>query len=409
MPICKSALSSLAMLLAATLAAGCSSSLSSSPGTTASIDASASAGNLAPPKAPPARVALLLPLAGFGEPAQIARGMRQAAEMALFDANDPSIQLIVKDDGASPEGARQAANAAISEGAEVILGPLLSKAAAGAADAARPSQIPVVSFSNDPAVAGNGVYLMSFLAADEVSRVVSYAARQGKRRFVALIPANAYGQTIEQPFRRAVAEAGIELTAAEIYQPDANGLLEGAKRILAKIKAAEAEGRPIDAMFMPGGPDEIAQLGPLFGYSGIDTKKTKLIGTSAWDIPFTGRDNALAGAWYASPDPAAWIAFSQKFQAHFGQPPPRLATLAYDAMNMAIDLARTPPPARYGDAAITRPAGFPGVDGIVHFSTDGKARRGLAVLEIGKRGSAVIDPAPGASVAVDPRVSSVDP
>ena len=100
---------------------------------------------------------------------------------------------------------------------------MLSKAAAGAADAARPSQIPVVSFSNDPAVAGNGVYLMSFLAADEVSRVVSYAARQGKRRFVALIPANAYGQTIEQPFRRAVAEAGIELTAAEIYQPDATG------------------------------------------------------------------------------------------------------------------------------------------------------------------------------------------
>ncbi len=411
MPTCKFAVSTLAMLLAASLAAGCSSSSLSTPGTTSSIDASA-ASTLVQPKVPPARIALLLPLAGYSEPAKIARGMKQAAEMAIIEANDPSIQLIVKDDGGNPDSARQAANEAISEGAEVILGPLLSKASTGAADAARPSHVPVVSFSNDPAIAGDGIYLMSFLAADEVKRVVSYAGQHGKRRFVALIPANAYGQTIEQPFRDAIAEAGAELAAAEIYQPDANGLLEGARRLLAQVKAAENAGRPVDAIFLPVGPDEIAQIGPLINYSGLDTKTIKLIGTSAWDIPFTGRESVLAGAWYAAPDPVAWAAFSQKFQANFGQPPPRLATLAYDAMNMAIDLAHTPPPARYAEAAVTRPAGFMGVDGAVHFGADGKARRGLAVLQIENDRSVVIDPAPGVPAvppAANPRVSSATP
>jgi len=411
MPTAKPAAASLAILLAAAISAGCGSNVGS-PGATASIDGQTAQGALLTPKVPPARVALLLPLSGFGEPAQIARGMRQAAEMAMFEANGTSIQLIVKDDGANAEGARQAANAAISEGAEVILGPLLSNAAGGAAEAARPSRIPVVSFSNDPTIAGNGVYLMSFLAADEVTRVVDYATRHGKRRFAALIPANAYGQTVEQPFRDALTAAGAELATAEIYQPDASGLQEGAKRVVAKIQAAEAGGKPIDALFLPSGPDEIAQLAPLFGYAGLNTKKVKLIGTSAWDIPFSGRDTVLSGAWYASTDPQSWALFAQKFQANFGQQPPRLATLAYDAVRMTIELSQNPPPARFGDAYITRPNGFMGVDGTVRFGADGKARRGLAVLEVQKDTSVIIDPATGASAPppiANPVISSATP
>ncbi|MEQ1718991.1 MAG: penicillin-binding protein activator, partial [Hyphomicrobium sp.] len=341
-----------------------------------------------------ARVALLLPLSGFGETAQIARGMKQAAEMALFDANNPAIQLMVKDDGGTPEGAMAAADGAMAEGAEIILGPLFGKAATGAATAARRQSISVMSFSNDTSVAGNGVYLMSFLAADEISRVIAYAAAKGKRRFVALIPATPYGQTVEPAFRAAIATAGADLVAAEVYTPDATGMLASAKKILETIKTAERSGQPIDALFLPTGPGEIAQLGPLIAYSGLDTSKVKLIGTSAWDVPVTARDDILVGGWYAASDPAAWADFSQKFQKTFGRAPPRLATLAYDAMSYAIDLAGVPAPARYSAESLTRAAGFNGVDGPVRFEADGRARRALAVIEIEKYRSVVIDAAP---------------
>lgn len=371
----------------------CASDLGNAPASTASVDKAAGPATLAPAQSRQVNIALLLPFGGFGESARIARGMRQAAEMALVDANDPGLQLIVKDDGGTPEGARAAATAAIGEGAEIILGPLFGKAAAGAGQAAQPSRIPVLSFSNDPAAAGSGVYLMSFLAGDEVDRVIGYAASHDKKRFAALFPANAYGQTVEPAFRKAIAANRTELVASETYTPDANGILEAAKRILAVIKSEEASGNPIDALFLPSNADEIAQLAPLIAYSGIDTKKVKLIGTSAWDVAPALRDEILIGAWYAASDPEAWNQFSQKFQKTFGQAPPRLATLAYDAVSLAVDLAKLPAPARFAEANLRRPQGFVGVDGPFRFNTQSKAERSLAVLEIEKYRSVIIDPA----------------
>lgn len=370
----------------------CAGNLGHAPTSTASVEKPTGPAGQVTQQNRRANIALLLPLGGFGESARIARGMKQAAEMALLDANEPGIQLIVKDDGGTPEGAKAAADAAIGEGAEIILGPLFGKAAAGARQAARPSRIPVLSFSNDPAVAGDGVYLMSFLAGDEVDRVVGYAVTRGKKRFAALIPASPYGQTVEPAFRKAIAANRAELVTAETYTPDASGILEAAKRTLAAIKSAEADGEPIDALFLPSNADEIAQLAPLIAYSGIDTRKVKLIGTSAWDIAPALRDEVLVGAWYAASDPEAWNQFSQEFQKTFGQAPPRLATLAYDAASFAIDLAKVPAPARFAEANLRRPQGFAGVDGSFRFDAQGKAERSLAVLEIEKYRSVVIDP-----------------
>ena len=177
----------------------------------------------------------------------------------------------------------------------MILGPLFSKSVAGAAAAARPAQIPVIAFSNDHKAAGNGVYLMSFMAEAEVDRIVSYAAAQGKNRIAALIPDDAYGQAMAPAFREAVARAGgrtiVDLQTYPV--PRANGMLDAARRSVDAIKEAETEGAPVDALFIPGGPDTLPQLGPVIAYSGLDTKRIKLLGTGIWDFPNIGRDEAL--------------------------------------------------------------------------------------------------------------------
>ena len=243
----------LTIVFAGLAAGGCAQSGIEMPtGQTASISTKPAA-LPASEKAKAVKVALILPLGGFGEPAQIARGMKQAAEMALFDADNPAVQLITKDDGGTPQGAMAATDAAISEGAEIILGPLFGPSATAIAPIASKAGIPVVSFSNDPTAAGHGVYLMSFLASDEVNRVVSYAASQGKKRYAALIPATAYGKTVEPAFRNAVRQAGGEIAILEAYPADASQMLASAKKVVKVIADAEKDGAPVDALFVPAG------------------------------------------------------------------------------------------------------------------------------------------------------------
>jgi ABC-type branched-subunit amino acid transport system substrate-binding protein len=244
------------------------------------------------------------------------------------------------------------------------------------------------------------------LVSEEVDRVISFAASKGKKRFAALIPATPYGQMIEPAFRKAVKQAGGEIVALQNYVPGTSSVLDSAKQIFAAIKGAGDSGQPVDALFVPAGQDEIAQLGPLISYSGLDTQKIKLIGTSAWDVPVISRDDRLIGGWYAATDPASWAAFSEKFQKTFGQAPPRLATLAYDAVSMAITLSRNPGPARFAAENLTKPSGFTGIDGAIRLKLDGTSARGLAVLEIEKYRSVVIDPALAFEVPAE-RVSSV--
>lgn len=342
----------------------------------------------------PVKIALLLPMGGMGETAAVAKSLKQGAEMALFELNDPNVELITKDDGGTPAGARAAADAAIKEGAEIIVGPLLSQSVTGVAPVARQANVPVLAFSNNTQVAGQGVYLVSFLAEQEAERIVSYAAAQGKRRYAALIPDDAYGTVVEAAFRRAVQRSGGTVAVVEKYPLGANGMLAPTKRVVEAIKSAEDAQAPIDALFLPGGQEALPQIGPVIAYSGLDTAKVKLLGTSAWDFASISREPALIGGWYPSPDPVAWRSFAERFARTFGSTPPRIASVSYDAVGFAIGLSTNPPGQRYTQANLTRANGFSGVDGILRFNADGLSERGLAVLEVQKFGGSVIDAAP---------------
>jgi branched-chain amino acid transport system substrate-binding protein len=256
-----------------------------------------------------------------------------------------------------------------------------------------------MSFSNDETAAAPGVYLMSFFARDEIQRVVSFAIGSGRRRFTALIPRNAYGAAIEPMFRNAVEGNGGEIVALGYLDDNPIARIAAAKSVFKAITNAAAHGAPVDALFAPVAQSTIAEFGPLIAYAGIDTTKVKLIGLSAWDQAAVSsfapraRDPRLIGAWYAAPEPSGFAAFSARFKTNFGNPPPRLASLAYDAMTIAIALSATPPPGRFASESIERPEGFNGVDGALTFSALGLAQRRLAILEIGTERATVIDPA----------------
>ena len=400
----------LAATAAALLISGCATNIGSQqkPLTTSSVGVDKDAAPKPDRKQQPVKIAMLLPLGGVGPSSAVAKAMKQAGEMALFELDNPAIQLNVKDDGGTPETARAAADQAIKEGAEIILGPLFSKSVGGAAQAARAANVPVLAFSNDRQAAGNGVHLVSFMAEAEVERVVAFAAQNGKKRFVALIPDDAYGRVVEPAFRAAVQKAGGSVASVELYATQANAMIEPARRAVEAVKAGEASGSPVDALFVPGGPDVLPQLGPLITYSGLDTTKVKLVGTGTWNYPNIGRDDAFVGGWFPSPDPRGFADFSERFTKTFGQTPPRIASLAYDAVGIAVALSSYAPGSRFTPTNLTRPGGFTGVDGTIKLTAAGIPERSLAVLEVQKFGTNVVDPAPSAMGAAT-RLSQAAP
>ncbi|MCB1514105.1 MAG: penicillin-binding protein activator [Hyphomicrobiaceae bacterium] len=394
------------VLTCAGLLAACSANVGNGDGPQTSLDPaqSGSATTKSRSAAGQATIAMLLPLAGFGPSAAISKSLKQAGEMALFERDNPNIRLMVKDDGGTPEGARAATEQAVRDGADIILGPLYARSVTAAAPVAQQAKIPMLAFSNDTRVAGNGVYLMSFLPGPEVERIVSFAASRGKRRFAALIPADAYGDSIEPVFRAAVTRNGATLVHIERYPVSANAMLAPVKRVAEAIRSAELAGAPVDTLFLPGGQETLPQLAPLIAYNGIDPRRVQLLGTGAWDYPNVGREQTLAGGWYPGPDPRNWQDFSARFARTFGTAPPRLASLAYDAVSFAVSLSATP--ARFSPEALTSPQGYSGVDGTVAFKSNGLSERQLAVLEIQQYGNNVVDPAPRFSAGPSPSAST---
>jgi branched-chain amino acid transport system substrate-binding protein len=357
----------------------------------------------------PAKVALLLPTSGMGPTAVLAKGLKQAAELALFDYDRPTIELIVKDDKGTPEGAIAAAEEALAEGAEIILGPLFAPSVKAITPIAKRANVPVIAFSSDTSVSAPGVYLMSFQVHQEVERVVGYAASQGRKKFAALVSDDAYGKLTEQAFRASVQRAGGTVAALQVYAAQSgNGMVQPAQRLVDALNLANEVGQPVDAVFLPGGPDVLAGLGPLMTSAGLDTAKIKLLGTSGWDNAGISRDATFVGGWYPAPDPAGWRAFTERFTKTFGNSPPRIATLAHDAVGVAIALSTNAPGQRYTVGTLTRPTGFNGADGAVRFLPSGATERGLAVLEVQQYGVQVVDAAPGGSTSTVSRAPQVE-
>ncbi len=338
------------------------------------------------------KVALLLPLTGNVNAQLVAKAMKQAGELALFEFDKPNVQLIPKDTHGTPDGARQAAQDAVKDGAELIIGPLFANEVSAVAPVAQAARIPVLAFSSDRNVAGNGVYLLSFVAGADVPRMVSYAVSKGKTRFAALFPQNDYGRIVEQAFNRAVQENRAQVVMTKSFPPEANGMLPPVKEMSALAK----KGSPpqIDAIFIPAGGDTLPSLAPLFPYYEVDTQAVKLMGLSGWDYPGAGKEPALLGGWFAAPDPKGWQDFTRRYVETYGDAPPRLASLSYDAVSLAISLSSNPPERRFSVSELTRSSGFNGVDGLFRLRPDGTAERGFAIMEVQKYGSQPIDPAP---------------
>jgi branched-chain amino acid transport system substrate-binding protein len=369
----------------AILLAGCSGNLSlgdllpSSPNASSQPSTSIGTGQV--------KVGLILPLSGSGNAAIAAQSMRNAAEMALAEFNSPDIQLLIKDDGGNAQAAQQAAQQALDEGAEIILGPLFALTVGPVGQLTRSRNVPVIAFSTDANVATRGVYLLSFLPESDVDRIISYAVGQGRRSFAALIPDNAYGTVVEAAFKQTVARRGGRVVALERYPTDK-------AQIQTPVRNVAQAARGADAIFIPDGADAVPVVVQALNNNGVDTKRVQLLGTGLWEDSQIFSNAQLEGAWYAGPDSTGFRNFSGRYRTRYGQDPVRTGSLAYDAVALVAALVKTQGKQRFAEDVLTNSSGFTGIDGLFRFRPDGTNQRGLAVMRVGPSGGQIVSAPP---------------
>ena len=332
------------------------------------------------------RVGLLLP---FGSLPDEAHALYQAAELAVFEFGGPNTLLIPRESGATPQDAENATNALLRDGADIILGPVHREAVMGAAQAARAQNVPVIGFSSDREVAGDGVYILSMPLEEDVRRIADYAVSQRLRNIALLAPDNDYGRRVEAALRAELGARGGAIVAQEMYRRGEREAAEAAKGLARRLRGTNAQ-----AILIAESGSVLRAIGPALLIGGVNPSVTRLLGTSAWAGGDVLREPTLAGGWYPAPDPAMRTAFEQRYRAVYGRAPSRIASLGYDAVMIAAELGRTPRGAGFSRSSLERADGFKGADGMIRFRRNGSIERGLSVLEVAPGGATVIDAAP---------------
>jgi branched-chain amino acid transport system substrate-binding protein len=333
------------------------------------------------------KIALIVPLTQASGPSVVGASLRNAAQLAYMDSGANDVSILVKDDHSTPAGASAAAQSAVNEGAEIILGPVFAAGVKEAGAVARGAGRPVIAFSTDTSAAAHGVYLLSFLVENYVERIISFAAQRDKKSIAALIPDNSYGAIALAQFQQSAANHGLRVMTIERYKPGSAS--ESVKRI-----AAVAD--QIDTLFIPDAPDAMASISRDLVAANLDSKRVQILGTGLWNDPRVYNLPALQGAWFSAPENGGFNAFASRYRAKFNIEPTRIATLGYDAVSLSIALSRAQGSQRFSESVLTNPSGFNGADGVFRFRADGTNDRGLSVLEITGGQVKVISPAPRA-------------
>ncbi len=379
------------------------------------------------------KIAILLPLSG--EVSETGKALLNAATMALFDAYDPRLQLLPYDTKADSRQTEIVSNEAISDGVDIIIGPLLSANVKIAGRIAGKAGVPLLGFSNDYSAASQDNFILGFLPENEVRRVVNYAVEQGYKSFAGLFPEGQYGDQVRSAYGIAVNNSHANISTIETYENNAEQVFDPVKsladydrrrrahrnevrflkslnddmtdEIVQKMNDTEVLGDLLfDAVIVPEGGALLRTLAPLLPFYEVDTEKVKVLGTGLWnDITLTN-EPPLYGAWFAAPDPTSSEAFFNRYEELYGETPVRITTLAYDAVGMIAVLAREGIQQQetsesvevnyFTRKALTDPRGFKGVDGLFRLLPDGTNERALAVLEIQKGKFSIVSPVPDA-------------
>ncbi len=327
------------------------------------------------------RIALLVPMTGSS--AAVGESIANAANLAVLDTGGKNIRITTYDTGT---GAASAAQRAIADGNRLIIGPLLAEDVRAVAPIGRAAKVPLITFSNDVSVVGNGTYLLGFVPTQSIDRVVSFARSKGMTSFAGLVPNGTFGQRTSQAMIKAVEANGGRMVGLQAFDRSPASI----NAAVTKLSASSA----YDALLIADSGRVALQIVPLVRKRGGTT--AKILGTDLWNVEGSlAQSPVMQGAWFASVSDSFYNQLATKYRARFAKGPYRLASLGYDSVLLVNKIAGAwKVGTAFPTAQLLDSGGFSGIDGAFRFTSSGIAERMLEVQEIRTGGFTVVSPAP---------------
>lgn len=386
------------------------------------------------------RVGMLLPLSGAD--AKYGTGLKNASMLALQDINNPKLVLQYYDTQSSVSGARVAVENAINQQSDLIIGPLKSMEVQAISNETIYQGVPVIAFSTSQEVLQPTVYTLGLMLEEQVDRIMTYAVQQGKSRFALLLPDNSTGSAVAKAAVKSAQKNGVEVKVIGFYTPGNSdfseivkqitnyekrharvvdikskleALVEGgdtkAEKALKKIATREGLGDVgFDAIIIPETGAKLTSAVSMLAYYDAGYPDVQFLGTSLWDLARLNNEAVFTKSLYPTLTKSPDNVFANQYYMTFNEKPSSLYTLAYDAINIANQLAEGGH--EQINENITSISGFNGLNGKIRFFKNGANQHSLDIIQIVPSGNVVVDngtvdfeeintPLPMVDIAVD--------
>ena len=369
------------------------------------------------------RVGMLLPLSG--KASRLGKGLKKAAMMALDDTKNNEIILQFYDTKSTTEGARTEIQNAIAQNVRLIIGPLSKDEVQAISDETVYNNIPVIAFSTSKDILRPKVYTLGLLIDEQVNRILSFAAQNGRSRFALLVPDNNMGIAVAKAALASASQNAVSVTKIAFYSPETTNFADVVKQLtdyatrnanLNKLKmnlsrlaengdiAAEKQLKQLkttnslgdvgfDAVIIPEYGSKLKSISSMFGYYDVYAPEVKFLGTSIWENSSLNKESMIINSWYPTLSRYQSVYFSNKYDYLFGERPNSLFSFAYDAVALASAIAKQNNLSDL-DTIITNPDGYVGINGAFRLFENGSNQHSLDIMEVRPNGDVVVDEAP---------------
>jgi len=369
------------------------------------------------------RVGVLLPLSGAAS--KHGKGLKNAAMLALEDIKNPNLVLQFYDTQSSPSGSRIAVENAINQGSSVIIGPLMSSEVQAISEETIYQGIPVIAFSTAQDVLQPTIYSLGLLIEEQVDRIVSYAANQGRKRLALLLPDNSTGIAVAKSAVKSAQKNNIEISVIGFYSPntsDFSGIIKqmtnyeerhaevvrlrseleakaksGDKSAMYELKQMETkEGVGdvgFDMVLIPETGAKLTSATSMFAYYDASYPDVQFLGTSVWETRKFNNESVMHKSWFPSISRDKSGYFANKYYNTFGDKPSSLYSFAYDAVALINEISKHD--SKDINDVILDSNGYYGITGAFLFNKDGTSRHSLDIVEIRPEGNIIIDSSSG--------------
>ena len=332
------------------------------------------------------KIGLLVPLTGSFS--YLGNTISGGSELAFFKMRNPNIELLYFDTAGGKQ-AVNAANEAISNNVDVVIGPLFSDSVSAVKPLLKASNIPVLSFSNNIDVAEPGVWVLGYLPEQQISQLVDFAVARGKQNFGILSANSQLGKKITNAAINQLADYG--LSARTVFELDNISQMEQ-EELLSQIKTfakyVDTSKDPLtlpppayDTVIIAGDTDFILQVAPILSYYDLGPDRALFMGIDKWNQPKMLNEPSLQNAILTLPKRPAEEKFNNVWQSEFTFESNDLAKISFDASALVIATAVDNAPIPLVDDLATQP-GFIGFSGQFKMSESGLTERVFEIMEI---------------------------